>query len=734
MTDLWKITEDAFDPQKQHHKETIFTIGNGYLCTRGAFEEGYPGDRRATFAHGVFDAVPISITELANAPDWLPFVVLLNKERFSLTTGVIRHFSRCLDLHTGSLTRTVDWVSPQGLSATISFERFTSLADEHIALIRCQVTPNFDGTVEFRASLNGNTDNEGVAHWRWITQGQRGETVYLHNRTRKSGIDYVNTMRLEGVAGSRVSMDYWDAENAPTLTMEMAAVSGQTLVVDKFVAAATSRDAPDPLKMALEHVSAIVDWPAACEANAAAWESEWDHTDVVIEGESAAPGSGPAEAQIALRFNLFQMLIAAPRHDSDVNIGAKTLSGFGYRGHSFWDTEIFMLQLFIYTAPQVAKNLLNYRYQRLPAARAKAIANGYEGAQFPWESADTGEEVTPTWVPHFADRNKLVRIWTGDIEIHISADVAFAAHKYWQVSGDDAWLVDQGAELILDTAKFWASRAEWNADTNRYEYNDVIGPDENHEHVDNNAYTNRMAQWNLQLALELLDWLRSHAPEKAAELVTRLDLTPERLAHWQEVIAKIYLNVDASGLIEQFEGFYQQPVVDLAAMEPRTRSVQEIYGIQEASSIQVLKQPDVLMMQYLLRNSYTDAQVRVNYDYYTPRTDHTYGSSLGPSIQAIMACEVGKPDDAYEHFIRAARADLRDVRGNAGDGIHAASAAGTWQAVVFGFAGLRVKSDGAGWTITPRLPKGWKRVAFKFFYRGELQTVDTEVLELATNE
>jgi kojibiose phosphorylase len=727
MIDLWKITEDTFDPVKQHHKETIFTLGNGYFCTRGAFEEGYPGDRRATFAHGVFDAVPISITELANAPDWLPFTVFLNGERFSLNTGVIKRFARELNLRTGVLSRTVEWVSPTGQAATLTFERFPSLADEHIALIRCQVTPDFEGTVEFRAALNGSTDNEGVAHWRWIAQGQRGETVYLQNRTRKSGIDYASAMRLESVDGEQLSVDYWDVENAPTLTMKMTAMPGKTLIVDKFVAVAASRDTHDPLGMAMEHVNAIVDWPAAYEANAAAWEYEWERTDVVIEGDD--------EAQIAVRFNLFQMLIAAPRHDNaittpgGVNIGAKTLSGFGYRGHSFWDTEIFMLPLFIYTAPHIARNLLNYRYQRLPAARAKAKSNGYEGAQFPWESADTGEEVTPTWVPHFADHNKLVRIWTGDIEIHISADVALAAHKYWQATGDDAWLIDQGTELILDTAKFWASRAEWNAALNRYEYNDVIGPDENHEHVNNNAYTNRFAQWNMQLALDILDWLKVHAPQKAVELAERLDLSEMQLNRWRDVIAKVYLNVDASGLIEQFEGFFQQQYVDLAALEPRTRSVQEVFGIQEASNIQVLKQPDVLMMQYLLRDYYTSEQVRVNYDYYTPRTDHTYGSSLGPSIQAIMACEVGKPDDAYQHFIRAVRADLRDVRGNAGDGIHAASAAGTWQAVVFGFAGLRISpseasSTAPGWTVTPRLPKGWKRVAFKFFYHGQLQTVD----------
>jgi kojibiose phosphorylase len=416
------------------------------------------------------------------------------------------------------------------------------------------------------------------------------------------------------------------------------------------------------------------------------------------------------------------MLIAAPRLDDRVNIGAKTLSGFGYRGHSFWDTEIFMLPLFIYTAPAIARNLLNYRYRNLPGARQKARDNGLEGAQFPWESADDGTEVTPTWLPHFSDRNKLVRIWTGDIELHISADIAYAAHKYWQVTGADAWLIDKGAELILDTARFWGSRAEWNLAKDRYQIMDVIGPDEYHEHVDNNFMTNRMAQWNMQTGLKILEWLKEHAPTKAAELAERLDLSQARLEHWQDVIQKIYLHVDENGLIEQFEGFYQRRYVDLLALEPRTESAQAIFGIEGANQTQVLKQPDVLILLYLLQQDYSHEIVQVNYDFYTPRTDHSYGSSLGPSIQAIMACEVGRQEEAYEHFIRAVRADLRDVRGNAGDGIHGASAAGTWQAVVFGFAGLRVTPQ--GWTIHPRLPKHWKRLAFKFYHLGKQYTVD----------
>jgi trehalose/maltose hydrolase-like predicted phosphorylase len=716
MTDLWTITEDSFDPQKQHHKETIFTIGNGYLATRGAFEEGYPADRRATFIHGVFDEAPIVFTELANAPDWLPLTVYLGGERFSMDTGVIESFHQVLNLRTGLLIRTVRWRSPAGLVATLTFERFASLADEHLLFMRCRVTPEFAGTVEFRAGLNGNMHNHGLVHWQWLGQGKQDEIIYLYNRTRSTDIEIATAMQVTNVMGHEIVRQEWDVQNAPTLMVRLEAIPGQTVGIDKRVAVFTSREveAAEVINAAVNRARDGVTWETALEANNQAWAEEWARTDVVIEGDD--------EAQISIRFNLFQMLIAAPRHDDRVNIGAKTLSGFGYRGHAFWDTEIFMLPLFIYTAPHIAKNLLNYRYRNLPGARRKAQANGFEGAQFPWESADTGNEVTPTWVPHFADHTQLVRIWTGDIEIHISADIAHAAYQYWQATADDDWFVEKGAELILDTAKFWASRAEWNAEAKRYEYNDVIGPDEYHEHVDNNAYTNRLAQWNLQTALEVLEWLKQRVPEKAKDLIGLLDLNEQRLEHWCQVIDKIYLHIDPSGLIEQFEGYYERKDVNLAGLEPRTKSAQEIFGIEGCNKTQILKQPDVLMMQYILRDHYSDEAVRANYDYYNPRTDHTYGSSLGPSIMTIMACDVGKPEDIYKHFIRAVRADLRDVRGNAGDGIHAASAGGTWQAVVFGFGGLRLTSE--GWTTRPRLPKHWERLSFKFFYRGKLEEVD----------
>jgi trehalose/maltose hydrolase-like predicted phosphorylase len=318
---------------------------------------------------------------------------------------------------------------------------------------------------------------------------------------------------------------------------------------------------------------------------------------------------------------------------------------------------------------------------------------------------------------------ELIRIWTGDIEHHISADVAYAVVQYWRVTGDDDFMRDYGAEIVLDSARFWGSRVEWNDARGRYEINDVVGPDEYHDHVNNNVFTNCMARWNLEAALEILAWLRREHPDKAAELEARLDLTQERAtpraeAHWADVVGCLTIPHDPeTGLMEQFEGFFDLDDIDLADYEPRSISMQVLLGIEEIQRYQVIKQPDALMLLHMLGDRYDRATLRVNWDYYAPRTDLTYGSSLGPAIQALLAARVGEPEVGYAHFMHAAWMDLRDVRGNAADGIHAATAGGLWQVVVLGFAGLRL--SGEGYTVDPQLPAHWKRLSFSFLHRGE---------------
>jgi len=729
----WLLAEDALDPARLAWHETLFTIGNGYLGTRGTFEERFPGDQPATLLNGLFDDVPIIHTELANAPDWLNLELVIAGEPFRLDQGQLLAYQRTLDMREGVVTRWLRWQSPHGHTVEVWCERWASMAHPHLCALRYAVTAlNFAGEVELRAAIDGTVENPGnlvpaeigLRHW-WF-QGHACPTpqsAELLARTRVSGAQLAAAMHLEvqGVAEASYSCRDWP--QAPGVAAHFHLEQGQTAVATKLVAYAHTREPdapPNPLPLARQRLQAALGqgYESLLAAHRALWRDLWQSCDIEIEGDEAA--------QRAVRFNLYHLLIAVPRHPARLSIPAKTLSGFGYRGHVFWDTDIFIVPFFAFTRPELARNLLLYRYHTLPGARENARRAGYEGAMFAWESADDGRETTPRWVP--LPNGELVRIWCGDIEQHITADVAYAVWRYWQVSGDDAFMRDYGAEIVLDTANFWASRAEYNAAAGRYEIRDVIGPDEYHEHVDNNAFTNRMVQWHLQQALEILRWLRQHHPAKAEELAQRLKLTPDRLALWEDIGQRIYIPFDPStGLFEQFDGFFQLKELDWQALEPRTQPVQMVLGIEKTQQYQVLKQPDVLMLLYLLPEAFSEEVLRANWAYYEPRTDHTYGSSLGPAIHALLAARLDQREDAYQHFLRAALVDLEDLRGNTRDGIHAASAGGVWQDVVMGFAGMAPGRQGL--TFKPRLPDGWRRLRFTVVYRGQTQPVDLRAEE-----
>lgn len=720
--DNWHIIETVFNPEEQHHKETVFTIGNGYLGTRGSFEEGYPAEQAATLIHGVFDDIPIVVTELVNTPNWPDFHLFANGERFRIEPTLVTSYRRELNLRTGVLIRKIRWLAPGGGTLDLEIERFASLADPHILCVRYQVTSlDFSGDLEFRAGLPGHVHNAGWVHWEWIDQGRIGQqSAFLNLQTRATRISLCEACHLNVEGGRTTRYEYWDSNWSPTLVAFTAIAPGVQIIAEKIIAVFTSRDAVDPCDAATRGLAAAVEWgyPALFRDNEAAWDKEWEACNIVIEGDDTA--------DTALRYNLFQLLIAAPRHDERVSIAAKSLSGFGYRGHVFWDTEIFILPFFIYTRPEIARNLLMYRYYTLPGARQKARASGYEGAMYAWESAATGEETTPRWA-YGPESTELVRIWCGDIEHHITADVAYAVMHYWRVTGDDDFMREYGAEMILDTARFWGSRAEWNETSQRYEITDVIGPDEYHDHVDNNAYTNNLARWNLQTAFEVLEWLRQTDPKKAADLEVRLDLTKERFAHWKDVIDRLYLAFDpGTGLFEQFDGFFELKSVDLQNYEPRNKSMHVVLGLEGILEYQVIKQPDVLMLLYLLNQNYSPEIIKQNWEYYTPRTDLTFGSSLGPAIQAILAAHLREIESAYRLFMHAARTDLDNSRGNTADGIHAATAGGLWQAAVFGFGGLQTTA--AGPAANPHLPAHWKALKFSIQYHGRQYKFDLQAV------
>lgn len=712
----WTAIETAFDPKLLNTRETVFTIGNGYLGTRGSFEEGFPQSQAATLIHGVYDDVPVVYTELVNCPDWLPLLIVVDGERFRLDQGEILSYERRLDVRRAVLSRSVKWRSPNGRTLSLNFERFASLADEHVVGLRCEITTEQDAIVEVQASINGYPENQGFNHWEQLGQGKTEHGVWLQVRTRTSHIELAMASSL-CLIGAEGAVQTTNVPGYPTLTTTYMAPAGQTITIENLITIYTSRDTESPVKAAQTKLGALPDYQTLFAAHEQSWAETWEQSDIVIEGD--------LRAQFAVRYNLFQLLIAAARHNDRVSIPAKTLSGFGYRGHVFWDTEIFILPFFTFTQPHLARNLLTYRYHTIEGARRKAAYYGYKGAMYSWESADTGDEVTPRWALPKDPYGEDIRIWCRDREIHISADIAYASWYYWQATEDDEWMRDYGCEIILDTAVFWMSRTEWSTRYERYEIREVIGADEYHEHVDNNAFTNRMAQWHLEKAIYIYDWLHECYPDRLKELCQRLKITPERRSRWEDIATNIWIPYHPSGLIEQSEDFFKLKDIDLQDYEPRTKSMQAILGIDGADKAQVLKQPDVLMLLYLMRQSeefpYSKEALETNWNYYAPRTDITYGSSLGPAIHAILASDLNMTVEAYERFMQAVLVDLEDTRGNAHEGIHGASAGGIWQAVVLGFGGVQFGDEPFA---HPHLPPGWTRLKFRLHWRGKWHEFD----------
>ncbi|MGH8875666.1 MAG: beta-phosphoglucomutase, partial [Acidimicrobiia bacterium] len=397
--------------------------------------------------------------------------------------------------------------------------------------------------------------------------------------------------------------------------------------------------------------------------------------------------------------------------DPGAAIGARLMSGFGYRHHVFWDTDTFVIPYFTVTQPDLARGHLGYRYRGLPGARRKAARYGREGAFYAWESADTGDETTPEWSGPL--HGEPVRIWTGELEEHIVADVAYTLDHYWRWSGDDPFMVEQGAEMLLDGARYWAGRLE--LDRDGAHIRDVIGPDEYHTHVEDSYFTNALAAWHLRRAAEVAEWLGERETTAAAEMSDLLGVGRDTPGEWRRLADRIVLRRGPGGLWEQHAGFFDLEEVDLSAFRPRRRSMYELLGEKRIEQCQIVKQADVVMAIALLGREIGDLEARrANWDYYLPRTDH--GSSLSLAAHSLVASRLGFPDQAFELFRRATIIDLEDAMGNGRDGIHAATQGGLLQAALFGFGGVALK-DGEP-TVEPRLPDHWQSFGFSFFHRG----------------
>lgn len=719
--DRYAILQGEMDWLRIPFWESLFSQSNGLLGIRGSFEEPMLGtrSRSLTCMAGLYDTLSDGLPELPPLPDALSTRIVLCDQPLDLRRGHIRSFARWLDMKRGLLCREVVWQDPAGRTTRLTFQRFVSLADRNMISIRICVTPlDWSGPLEVEMGVRHNAAiaGDGPSHWeRPRLKSSASGLATLETRTRQ-------TRQPLAVAGTYIA----NGGDNPLLGEAFAGpdVAGQAFILevaqdvnctfDRFVAyIAGAADAEFPVKPARQAVLAAgkKGWDDQLENHVIACAEMWDRMDIEIDG--------PIEDQRAVRFNLFQLATLCPQPGEIASIGPKGLSGTHYSGHVFWDTEIYMLPFFALTYPDGAKSLLNYRYKTLDGARRKARANHYRGAQYAWESADTGDETCPTCWTDLATGEKH-RIWCGDIQDHITADVPFAIDQYVRATGDEAFLWDRGAEIFFETARFWAARVTRNRD-GKFEIRDAMGPDEFHVHVDNDAFTNYLARWNLLAAADL--WDRGGLPwNRRKDVAARLGLEADEVASWREIAGGLVLLCgEETGLIGQHTGFFDRPDVSPDILRiTRNTSITEIIGPEMVIEGQVVKQAEVVLLQAMLEDQFSRESRQVNFDYYEPRTCHD--SSLSVSAHAWAAARLDRIEQAYSYFRRAAYLDLNDLAGNTADGLHAANMGGVWLTVALGFAGLDLKGDAP--TATPALPSSWRHLRMNITFRGKKYVAD----------
>jgi trehalose/maltose hydrolase-like predicted phosphorylase len=481
-------------------------------------------------------------------------------------------------------------------------------------------------------------------------------------------------------------------------------VAGEVAELDRVVGVARADgpgEDPGPEAERAASRNRALGWREVLASHEQAWADRWAVANVAIEGDE--------DIQRVIRFAEYHLISAANPDDERVSVGARGLTGDAYLGHVFWDTEVYLLPFYTAAWPAAARAMLMYRFHTLDAARAKAARIGCKGALYAWESADTGMETTPDRI--VAADGQQVDVLCGRLEQHISADVAYAVWRYWQATQDDAFLLTAGAEIILETARFWASRATPEADGARH-IRHVIGPDEYHEDVDDNAFTNVMARWNIARALETLDLLDARWPNRSAELRAKLALGDAELADWRDAAARIVTGLDPkSGIYEQFAGFNALDQFDLSAHAGRTSPIDMIIGRERTQASQIVKQADVVALIAMLPEAFEGSSALANFRYYEPRCGH--GSSLSPAMHALVAAQLGDTEMALRYLRDISHFDADPA--SAG-GVRIAGLGGIWQAVVMGFGGLDLSGDVPA--FGPNLPKAWRGLSYEALWRG----------------
>lgn len=736
----WKIIETEFYPRFLSQTETLFSIGNGYLGLRGNQDEGIPASQSGTFINGLHETWPIIYGEdafgfaktgqtMLNVTDAKVIRLYVDDEPFYLPTASLQLYERTLDMKEGVLDRRVLWETAVGKQVLIESKRVVSMQQRHVAAISYQVTIlNADAPIIISSEVVGNRRNQTSTGDPRQAKGFREQVLfpreYSARKTRlmtthqaansgmtmACGVDHSIETECGFTCESDCSGDHGQ------VVFSVDARRGKPVQMVKYITYHSSRYAATTELAAradrtLDRIVAT-GLEDLLEEQKLFMDDFWQRSDVAILGTSREEDKQKNELQQAMRWNLFQILQASSRAEG-TGIPAKGLTGQAYEGHYFWDTEIYVLPFLIYTAPWIARNLLRFRYSMLEEARQRAREMNLKGALFPWRTIN-GEEASAYYA-------------AGTAQYHINADIMYALQKYVEITEDKALLYNEGAEMLVETARMWQDLGFFSKRKNgRFCIHGVTGPDEYTTVVNNNAYTNLMARANLKFAARTVGEMRESFPDHYQNLLHRTGLEEHEAASWEEAAEKMHIPYDRQlGIHPQDEDFLELESWDVQNT-PRDRFPLLLnFHPLVIYRHQVIKQADVVLAMYLLGSEFTHKQKASNFNYYDPLT--TGDSSLSACIQSIIAAEIGLREKAMGYARFAVLMDLADVGGNMADGCHIASMGGTWMVWVYGFAGMR--DFGGKISFNPVIPSDLENLRFHLLIRGQRLRVEMNQTE-----
>ncbi|MEI3613251.1 glycoside hydrolase family 65 protein [Pseudogracilibacillus sp. SO30301A] len=716
----WKLTKSELDNENLLTNESLFSLGNGYLGVRGNFEEGYDAafkSIRGTYINAFHDETEISYGEklyafpekqqkIVNILDGQTIEVYLDGERFDLFSGEVLAFERNLHMDKGFAERMIHWKSPNGKEVKLHFRRIVSFVTRELFAIDLKVEPiSVIDEIKIVSTLAGDVKNFVDPNDPRISSGhaKRLEVADIKKEEHLSIIKNRTTgtkLEVACVSSSVIEASSFTCHTTQTNSSikETYTACGTIRFTKYNVYTDTFRHGDTLIEEAIAIHRQIEgkNFADLLQAQQAYLDQFWKKADILIDGDTAL--------QSGIRFNIYQLLQSVGK-DSYSNISAKGLSGEGYEGHYFWDTEIYIFPVFLMTDAEIAKNLLLHRYSLLDSARKRAREMGHnKGALFPWRTI-TGPE-SSAFFP------------AGTAQYHISADIAYSYIQYYLVTKDEAFLKDNMAEVLFETARLWMDTGHML--DGQFRIDDVTGPDEYTCIVNNNYYTNVMAKHNLIWASKVYNLLEETEPVVLAKLVEQLDISQKEAGEWQEAGEKMYLPYDEQLKINAQDDTFLQKQRWVLENTPADKFPLLLnYHPLTLYRYQVCKQADTVLAHFLLEDEQDFETMKRSYDYYEEITTHD--SSLSHCAFSIMASKLGYKEKAYDYFLETARLDLDNTHGNTKDGLHMANMGGTWLAIVYGFAGVRVKEDGL--SLAPSLPEQWNSLEFKIQFRGRLLKV-----------